>query len=122
MNEVGLIVILFQWRPILINNKMIYFTLLIYIIPSQEAAFNDFEAIAIPLIAKYNGQLQLRLRPEPSAIIELTIEAPYEIHFGSFDSEANFQAFMKDETRKTFLHLKEKSIKTTVLIIGSKLN
>jgi hypothetical protein len=34
---------------------MIYITQLIYIIPGQEAVFEQFEQVAIPLIAKYNG-------------------------------------------------------------------
>ncbi len=36
---------------------MNYITQLIYIIPGQEAVFEQFEQVAIPIIAKYNGKL-----------------------------------------------------------------
>ncbi len=100
---------------------MIYFTQLIYVIEGQESVFHQFEDIAIPLISKYNGRLLLRVRPTESNFIEYQIEKPYEIHFGEFDSEQDFQNFMKDEERKKFLHLKEQSIKTSILIKGIKL-
>lgn len=100
---------------------MRYFTQLIYIKEGQEVIFDQFEAVAIPLISKYNGQLLLRIRPTENNFIEHHMEKPYEIHFGTFESEQDFQDFMKDEERKKFLHLKEQAIKATVLVIGSKL-
>ena len=100
---------------------MIYFTQLIYVIEGQESVFHQFEDIAIPIISKYNGRLLLRVSPTESNFIEDQIEKPYEIHFGEFDSEQDFQNFMKDEERKKFLHLKEQSIKTSILIKGIKL-
>lgn len=100
---------------------MIYFTQLIYIKDGQETVFHQFENIAIPIISKYNGRLLLRVRPTDDSVIESQIEKPYEIHFGEFDSEQDFQNFMKDEERKKFLHLKEQSIRSMVLIKGTKL-
>ena len=100
---------------------MLYFTQLIYIQEGQEVIFDQFEAIAIPIISKYNGQLLLRVRPPENSFIEHHMEKPYEIHFGTFESEQDFQDFMKDEERKKFLHLKEQAIKATVLVTGSKL-
>ena len=50
---------------------MIYITQLIYIKPGQESVFNAFEVIAIPLIARYGGELLIRVRPEAS--IERTL-------------------------------------------------
>ncbi len=100
---------------------MLYFTQLIYIKEGQEVVFDQFEAIAIPIISKYNGQLLLRVRPTENNFIEHLIEKPYEIHFGTFESEQDFQNFMKDEERKKFFHLKEQAIKATVLVTGSKL-
>jgi hypothetical protein len=47
---------------------MIYITQLIYIIPGQEAVFEQFEQVAIPLIAKYNGNYLFRLRPEANML------------------------------------------------------
>lgn len=100
---------------------MIFFTQLIYIKEGQEAVFHQFEDIAIPTIAKYNGRLLLRIRPAEDTIIETTIERPYEVHLVEFDSEDDFGNFMKDEERKRFLHLKEQSIKSVVLIKGTQL-
>lgn len=100
---------------------MIYITQLIYIIDGQEDIFHQFEDIAIPTILKYNGRLTLRIRPEESSVIERNIEKPYEIHLVEFDTQQDFDDFKKDEERKRFLHLKEKSIKSAILIQGVKL-
>jgi hypothetical protein len=100
---------------------MIYFTQLIYIKAGQEAVFDAFEAVAIPIISRYKGVLLLRVRPTEDSYIAHQIEKPYEIHFGTFEGEEDFQDFMKDEERKSFLHLKEQAIKATVLVKGSKL-
>lgn len=100
---------------------MLYCTQLIYIKPGQEETFHQFEKIAIPLISKYNGKLLLRIRPGENSFIESTIENPYEVHLVEFGSEQDFQNFMHDKERKNFLHLKDQSIKSSVLIKGSKL-
>jgi hypothetical protein len=100
---------------------MVYFTQLIYIKEGQERVFDEFEAVAIPAISKYNGCLLLRIRPTENSIIENSIDKPYEIHFGEFASEQDFENFTHDEERKNFLHLKEQSVETTILIKGNKL-
>jgi uncharacterized protein (DUF1330 family) len=100
---------------------MFYITQLIYIKDGQENVFNQFEDVAIPIIAKYNGRLLLRVRPTEKTFIENSIDRPYEIHLIEFDSEQDFQNFMKDEERKQFLHLKDQSIKSVLLIKGTKL-
>jgi len=100
---------------------MIHLTQLIYIKKGAEAIFHQFENIAIPIILKYNGRLTLRIRPNQESIIEATIDRPYEIHLIEFDSEDDLENFKKDEERKRFLHLKEKSIQSSILIKGKKL-
>ena len=100
---------------------MIHITQLIYIVPGQEKVFDQFESIAIPIIAKYNGRLLFRVRPTDHAFIEHSIDKPYEIHLVEFDAEQDFENFKKDEERKKFLHLKEQSIKESILIYGRKL-
>lgn len=100
---------------------MLYITQLIYLQEGQEAVFDEFEAVAIPLIPKYNGKLLLRLRPNPADFIEVHMEKPYEIHLVSFPSEADFLAFMRDEERKQFLHLKEAAVRSSFLVKGEKL-
>lgn len=100
---------------------MIYLTQLIYIKEGQENVFHQFEDIALPIIPKYNGTLLLRVRPDDKTIIEHHIDKPYEIHLVQFESQQDFENFMHDEERKKFLHLKEQSIKTSMLIQGKKL-
>lgn len=100
---------------------MIYITQLIYIKEGQETVFQQFEDIAIPLIPKYNGKLLLRLRPSQKDIIAHAIDRPYEIHLISFGTTQDFENFMKDEDRKKFLHLKEQSIISTLLVKGEQL-
>src|SRR3954470_12643813 len=102
------------------GGKMIYITQLIYIREGQEKNFHEFEDVAIPIIAKYNGKLLLRVRPGEDAFIESGIDKPYEIHLVEFDSEQGFKNFMLDEERKKFLHLKEQSIRLSVLYKGLK--
>jgi len=100
---------------------MIYITQLIYVIAGQENTFNEFEDIAIPIISKYNGRLLLRVRPNDDSFVEHHIDKPYEIHLVEFDAEQDFENFKQDEERKGFLHLKEQSIKASILIQGTKL-
>lgn len=100
---------------------MIFITQLIYILDGQESVFDQFEAIAIPAIAKYHGRLLLRVRPGESAYIESSMENPYEIHLVEFQTDNDFANFIQDEERKRFLHLKEQSIQSVWLIKGIKL-
>ena len=100
---------------------MIFITQLIYIKEGQESAFHQFEDIAIPIISKYNGRLLIRVRPDSNSIIENTIDKPYEIHLVEFDTEQDFENFKEDEERKKFLHLKDQSINSALLIKGTKL-
>ena len=100
---------------------MIYITQLIYINQGQENVFHDFEDIAIPAILKYNGRLLLRIRPEENSFIKNSIDKPYEIHLVEFESEKDFENFSQDEERKRFLHLKEQSVKASILYVGKKL-
>lgn len=100
---------------------MIYITQLIYIKPGYQEVFDQFESIVIPIISNYNGKPLLRVRPSDHNFIEINIESPYEIHLIEFASDMDFQNFMKDEERKQFLHLKEKSIQASLLFKGEKL-
>jgi hypothetical protein len=100
---------------------MIYITQLIYLKEGQEAVFNKFESFAIPIIPKYNGKLELRIRPIKDTIIESSIEQPYEVHLVSFKTEEDFERFKMDEERKQYLHLKQQSVRVAILIKGNEL-
>ena len=101
---------------------MIYLTQLIYIKEGKETEFHEFEDLAIPLMSKYNGRIIHRIRPPKECFIDnMSDSLPYEVHFLSFDSEEDFSAFMKDDSRIAFMHLKEASIKASFLVKGEKL-
>ena len=48
---------------------MIYFTQLIFLKEGKEAVFNEFEALAIPIISEYNGRMIYRIRPTDDSFI-----------------------------------------------------
>jgi len=100
---------------------MIFITQLVYLKEGQENIFHQFEDIAIPRISKYNGRLLLWVRPTENTVIEHHVDRPYEIHLVEFDTEQDFENFKQDEERKKFLHLKDQSIKSLLLIKGTKL-
>lgn len=100
---------------------MIYFTQLIFLKEGKEAVFNEFEALAIPIISEYNGCMLYRIRPTDDSFITTEGEKPYEIHFLSFDSDEDFLQFAQDKRRQDFLHLKEESIRSTLLVKGKTL-
>lgn len=100
---------------------MIYLTQLIFVKKGKEAVFHKFEDFAIPLMEKYNGKIIYRIRPEEDNFIAGEKEKPYEIHFISFDSEADLKRFLKDDSRLKLVHLKEESVKSIFLVKGTKM-
>ncbi|MFZ1807990.1 MAG: DUF1330 domain-containing protein [Cyclobacteriaceae bacterium] len=100
---------------------MIYLTQLIFVKKGQEEKFLEFERFAIPLMEKYNGKMLYRLRPEAAHFIDESKELPYEMHFVSFDSEEDLTEFMKDDSRLEFIHLKDESVKSILIVKGEKM-
>jgi antibiotic biosynthesis monooxygenase (ABM) superfamily enzyme len=98
---------------------VIYLTQLVYVHAGQEDVFHQFEDIAIPLIAKHRGQLMLRLRPNAESVIANNVEVPYEVHIVRFDNEDDLASFARDDERQRFLHLKNQSIRSSLLIKGT---
>lgn len=97
---------------------MVYITQLIFIKEGKASTFLEFEKHALPLMAEYRGKLLYRLRPGPESFVDEEKELPYEIHFITFDRQEDLDAFMKDDRRLTYLHLKKASVKSTILIKG----
>ena len=98
---------------------MITLTQLVYINPGQEETFEEFERRVLPLIDEHNGRLLLRIRPDAGSLIAGNWEKPDEIHLVEFDAESDFHAYMVDEERRKYLHLREQSIRTTIIIQGT---
>ncbi len=98
---------------------MVVITQLIYLHPGKERVFDEFEAVAIPLIAKHGGELLLRLRPTPQGVVARSIELPYEIHVVRFPSDEALDSFTVDPERQAFLHLKDDSVRSSLAVRGS---
>ena len=98
---------------------MIVITQLVYIHPGMERAFDEFEAVAIPLIGKHGGELLLRLRPPPECVIAGSIDPPYEIHLVRFPNDEALARFTSDPERQGLLHLKDDSVRSSLLVRGS---
>ena len=62
---------------------MIYLTQVMYVHAGREQAFEEFESVVLPLLAKYRGELVLRLRGDK---IAGTADAPHEVHIVKFES------------------------------------
>lgn len=102
----------------IIFNLMIYYTQLIYIKPGKEKVFEEYENKVLPILAKYEGSLLLRVRPNANSLIDSSIDIPYEIHLVSFPDRKSFDNYAGDETRKSVLALKEESTLHVLLIEG----
>lgn len=97
---------------------MIYYTQLIFIKEGQEETFHAFEENVLPLLKKHNGELMYRIRPDHNSIIEMSQQLPYEIHLVSFGSKADFENYVKDPNRLSFMEMKNKSVEKIMLIEG----
>jgi hypothetical protein len=95
--------------------------MLLFVVEGKEDVFHEFEEKAIPILKDYNGKLLYRIRPTDDTFISSEGENPYEVHFLSFPSDEDFICFTRDKRRNEFLHLKEESVKSTLLIKGMKL-
>ena len=114
------IVVTYNGKNVQFYGSMIYITQLIYIKEGQEEQFYEFENLVLPLLWKYKGQLLLRLRPTSSTFVDNSIEPPFEIHLVAFETEEGLAGYSQDETRKSYLHLKEQSVRSVVLIKGNQ--
>ena len=100
---------------------MIYITQLIFLKKGKEATFHEFENFAIPLMEKYTGKMLYRIRPTDDTFITSEGKQPYEVHFLTFDSDEKLGQFMKDDNRLNFIHLKDESIESVLLVKGEKM-
>ena len=98
---------------------MVVITQLVYIYPGKERMFDEFEAVAIPLIGKHGGELLLRLRPTPANVVAGSIDLPYEIHLVRFPSDEALASFTADPERQGLLHLKNDSVQSLIVVRGS---
>ncbi len=95
---------------------MVTITQFVYVREGQELIFQEFESLVLPLLARYNGKLLLRLRTGREQLIDGELDAPYEIHLVSFESAADMAAYLADPLREEFLHLKEESVTSVITV------
>jgi hypothetical protein len=69
-------------------------------------------------MARYQGELLMRIRPTADQFIEGTMLPPQEIHLVRFPGEEQLKAFLQDKQRQEYLHLKEQSIETSLIYKG----
>jgi hypothetical protein len=100
---------------------MLYYTQIIFVKKGKEDQFNLFESHVLPLLEKYNGILIYRVRPSDSAVIESTIDRPYELHVVTFPERKDFEGYSGDQERLQYMHLKEGAIEKVLLIEGKAL-
>jgi hypothetical protein len=101
---------------------MIYVTQLIYVHPGKETEFETFESAVLPLLARYRGELLLRLRPNPASVVACSRESPYEVHLVSFETEDDLERYSRDDQRQRFLHLKNESVRSALVVRGTALS
>jgi len=98
---------------------MVYLTQLVYVRPGEEETFLQFEDVVLPLLAKYEGELLLRLRPTADSVVEAAIEVPYELHFLRFASEERLAQYGRDPERQRVLDLKDRSLRASLVVQGT---
>ncbi|GEO02776.1 hypothetical protein AAE02nite_04400 [Adhaeribacter aerolatus] len=95
----------------------VYYTLLVYIREGQESIYQDYENKVLPLLPKYKGKLELRLKNSITSP-----NHPDEIHVVSFPTIADFEAYRNDPKRLSLARLFEASVAKAVLIQGIKVD
>ena len=68
------------------------FVMIADIPPGAELAFQRYESLVLPALARHGGRLERRLR---------TNDALTEVHVVSFESQAAYDAYLADEERRS---------------------
>lgn len=89
------------------KNNRIYYTLLLFVFSDKYEIFNEYEDKVLPLLTKYSGKLELRLKTNKSAYES---DIPDEIHIISFKNESDFENFQNDKERKKYSRLFKSSV------------
>lgn len=60
--------------------------------PGAESAFQRYESLVLPLLARHGGELERRLRTDDSL---------NEVHIVSFESQDGYESYIADEERQS---------------------
>ena len=92
-------------------------TQVIYLNEGGEKNFLEYESLVLPLLEKYNGKLELRIRPAAENFIyPVKSELPYELHIVSFETKADFLKFKDDPVRTKHHELFQRAVKRVVVL------
>jgi len=92
-------------------------TQVIYLNEGGEKDFLEYELLVLPLLEKYNGKLEFRIRPAAENFIyPIESELPYELHIVSFETKADFLKFKDDPVRTKHLELLQRAVKRFLVL------
>ena len=92
-------------------------TQVIYLNEGGEKDFLEYELLVLPLLEKYNGKLEFRIRPAAENFIyPIESELPYELHIVSFETRADFLKFKDDPVRTKHLELLQRAVKRFLVL------
>lgn len=98
-------------------------TQLIYLNDGGEQDFLEYESLVLPLLEKYSGRLELRLRPaSDNFLYPLEGEVPYEVHIVSFETKEGYLRFKNDPVRTKNQGLLKNSVKKITAIESTGIN
>jgi hypothetical protein len=90
---------------------------LIYLNEGGEKDFLEYESLVLPLLEKYNGKPEFRIRPAAENFIyPVEGELPFELHIVSFETKADFLMFKDDPVRTKHLELFRRAVKRVVVL------
>ena len=98
-------------------------TQLIYLNDGGEQDFLEYESLVLPLLEKYSGRLELRLRPaSDNFIYPLEGDVPDEVHIVSFETKEDYLRFKNDPVRIKNQDLLKNSVKKITAIESTGIN
>ncbi len=83
----------------------------LFVHPSREAEFRQFETEAARIMKKYAGQVERVIRPSRTGATE---PVPHEIHVVTFPSYEQFDAYRPDPELVSFAALRQRAMKRGV--------
>ncbi len=94
----------------------VYLTLLVYLRDGKESSFLEYENKMVPLLKKYGGRLEFRLKTmKNNAVVQ---EEPDEIHIVSFPSHDDYERYRQDPGREALSGLFTDSVARAQLFEG----
>ena len=101
----------------LINIGKFIITQIIYLNEGGQKDFQEYESLVLPLLEKYKGKLEFRIRPAAENFIyPIESELPYELHIVSFETKADFLKFKDDPVRTNHHELFQRAVKRVVVL------